>query len=420
MSQLRPTQASHPINIAEHTPPNIEEVRYRELFAPTQAPPQSGPLPDFLKQKAERVLTLGSWSVCQKSFDPPSGDPHDYMSLSRYYHPNPATVDGLPYIARDGIVNPEIGQYDYGKLSQLVHAIQLLSLAYGRHRDPRYAEHAALLLKAWFIQPATRMNPHLKFAQYIPGGAGVAGPPTYPPRWVEGRPGRGLYVSYGGAIEGSCFPLLLDALRPFTESAAFSPALWEGLRAWFSEFLDWLLASPLGQDEKNTRNNHALWYRVQVASYALFTGRRDLAQSVIETELPALLEAQMAEDGSLPEECWRAIPLTYIYFALAALFNLAQLGEELGLKDRWHRKTENGKSIHRGALWFARHLLEQPPKAGGHEDKTRVEALCRMLMSRAAALDQDPIFRQVLDLLPPWPDHDERGLLFPVHPQESR
>ncbi len=413
MSQLRSTEAGQPIKNSVHASGPFEEVRYRELFSPPQAPSQPGSCPDFLKQKAERALMHGPWSVCQKSFDPPSGDPHDYMSLSRYYHPNPATVDGLPYIARDGIVNPEIERYDYGKLSRLVHTIQLLSVAYGFSRDPRYAERAAALLCTWFIQPTTRMNPHLNYAQYIPGGKGVEGPPTYPPRWVEGRAGHGLYVSFGGAIEGACLPLLLDALRPFTNAPAFSPALWDGLRAWFSKFLDWLLASPLGQDERNTRNNHALWYRVQVASYALFTGRQDLARSVIEADLPALLEAQMAEDGSLPEECWRAIPLTYIYFALAALFNLAQLGEELGLKDLWHLQTGRGRSIQLGARWFAQHLLKQPPGESGHENKARVEGLCRMFLSSAATRFQDQVFRAALTSFPPWPDDDERGLIFP-------
>ena len=309
-------------------------------------------------------------------------------------------------------MNPEIGRYDYGKLSQLVHTLQLLSFAYACSRDARYAERASLLLGAWFVQPDTRMNPHLNFAQFIPGREGVAGPHTYPPRWVEGRPGHGLFVSYGGAIEGACFPLLLDALRPFQDAPAFTPALWDGLRAWFSSFLDWLLSSPLGQDEKNTRNNHALWYRVQVASYALFTGLRDFARALIETDLPALLDAQMAEDGSLPEECWRAIPLTYIYFALAALFNLAQLGEELGLQNLYRMETSRGRSIRKGAQWFARHLLEQPPQDGGHEDKAKVEALCRMLLATAATRGDDPLFRQVLDRLPTWPRDDERALLF--------
>lgn len=395
-----------------HKPAAFVEARYRELFAPL--PAGSRACPDFLLRKAEHALTLGPWSVCPKAFDPPSGDPHDYMSLSRYYHPNPATADGLPYIARDGLVNPEIGQYDYGKLSQLVHTVQLLSVAYTFSHDERLAERVAHLLVVWFIEPATRMNPHLNFAQYIPGREGVAGPPTYPPRWVEGQAGRGLFVSYGGAIEGACLPLLLDALRPFQDSPSFSPALWNSLRAWFSSFLDWLLESPLGLDEKNTRNNHTLWYRVQVTSYAVFCGRRDFARSIIENDLPVLLDAQMAEDGSLPEECWRAIPMTYIYFALAAVFNLARLGEELGIANIWRLQTARGRSILKGAQWFAHHLLVKPPGDGGHEDRSRVEALCRMLMSAAAAHYQDPVFAQLLSRLPGWSNDDERGLLFPA------
>ncbi|MCC5845646.1 MAG: alginate lyase family protein [Verrucomicrobia bacterium] len=355
---------------------------------------------------------MGPWSVTDKRLPSPSGDAHDYFSLSRYYHPNPDTADGLPYVARDGVPNPELDQYDLGRLARLVHTVQLLSIAYGFSRDARYADRAAELLRVWFIDDKTRMNPHMTFAQYIPGIEGVAGPPGYPPRRVEGVAGRGVFVSYGGAIEGSCLPLLLDALRVFEDAPEFTKALWQGLRAWFSAFLNWLLESPLGQDEKNTRNNHALWYRVQVCAYALFTGREALVRETLEGDLPGLLDAQMAEDGSLPEECWRAIPFTYICFAMFALMNLAKLGERVGVKGLWERVTPGGRSIRLGGVWLARHILGTPFRAGGLESKERMEALARMFLSAAMRFDSDPLFREAWGTLPDWPKEDERGLVF--------
>ena len=42
---------------------------------------------------------------------PASGDKHDYMSQARYFWPDPAKPDGLPYINRDGISNPELNNW---------------------------------------------------------------------------------------------------------------------------------------------------------------------------------------------------------------------------------------------------------------------------------------------------------------------
>src|SRR5689334_16375092 len=58
--------------------------------------------------EAEQAARVKLLSVIDKAAVPPSGDKHDYISLSRYWWPNPNTPDGLPYIHRDGEVNPEI------------------------------------------------------------------------------------------------------------------------------------------------------------------------------------------------------------------------------------------------------------------------------------------------------------------------
>src|SRR3989304_9863874 len=58
-----------------------------------------------LTAEAQAALQVGPFSVVNKPVTPPSGDKHDYMSLARYYWPNPNTPDGLPYVERDGEVN---------------------------------------------------------------------------------------------------------------------------------------------------------------------------------------------------------------------------------------------------------------------------------------------------------------------------
>src|SRR5262249_30092855 len=47
---------------------------------------------------AEKEAKVANLTVVDKTLTPPSGDKHDYMSLARYWWPNPQTADGLPYV----------------------------------------------------------------------------------------------------------------------------------------------------------------------------------------------------------------------------------------------------------------------------------------------------------------------------------
>src|SRR5436305_1275860 len=65
-----------------------------------------------LTKEADKALAVGTFSVVNKSFTPPSGDKHDYASLSPYWWADPSKADGKPYIRKDGQTNPERLQYD--------------------------------------------------------------------------------------------------------------------------------------------------------------------------------------------------------------------------------------------------------------------------------------------------------------------
>ena len=51
-----------------------------------------------LLKEADKTLAGPTYSVVNKPFSPPSGDKHDYMSLSPYWWPDPSKPDGKPYI----------------------------------------------------------------------------------------------------------------------------------------------------------------------------------------------------------------------------------------------------------------------------------------------------------------------------------
>src|SRR5688572_28628229 len=121
-----------------------------------------------LLKDADKALKEGPFSVMEKKHMPPSGDKHDYMSLAPYHWPDPSKPDGLPYIRKDGQTNPEVKDYkDKEYMPKLCEMVHTLALAYYFTGEKMYATHAAKLLRVWFLDTATRMNPNLNFGQAI-------------------------------------------------------------------------------------------------------------------------------------------------------------------------------------------------------------------------------------------------------------
>src|SRR5580698_1146132 len=117
---------------------------------------------------AAKIISRGPFSVMNKTAVPPSGDKHDYLSQAPYWWPDPAKPNGLPYIRKDGQRNPEInGITDHSEMDRVNTDSQTLALAWYLTGKEEYAARAALLVRTWFLDPKTRMNPNQNFGQYI-------------------------------------------------------------------------------------------------------------------------------------------------------------------------------------------------------------------------------------------------------------
>lgn len=281
-----------------------------------------------LQEDAERAMTEGPFSVTDRRNAAPSGDVHDYVSLAPYWWPNPDRKGGR-YVRRDGRVNPasESEDYDSVRIARMARAVETLSLAYYFTGNERFAARAALLLRRWFIEPETRMNPNLDYAQGIPGGP----------------QGRGI-----GIIDSTRLIVVPDSVALVAQSEAWTEEDTRAMKRWFAEYTYWLLTSRLGADADRMPNNHGSWYDAQVATYAIFSGRERAATKVLKEARRRRIARQIEPDGSQRQELMRTRSFTYSAFNVRALFALARAGERVGV-DLWGYVTKDRRSI-RAAL----------------------------------------------------------------------
>ncbi|MER5770927.1 alginate lyase family protein [Streptomyces sp. NPDC001985] len=283
-----------------------------------------------LVAQADRWLGQGPWTVVDKPRPAPSGDPHDYLSQAPYWWPTrPGTPEnpwGCPYVQRDGERNPEVDTgTDRPDIGKVVGASTTLGLAWYYTGERRYAEHAALILRTWFVTPATRMNPHLNHGQFIPCR----------------HEGRAI-----GIIDFSqMYTSVLDTLAILdTGAPGWRAADRRGMRAWNTAFLDWLLTSGFGKEEAAAGNNHGTFHDMQVAALAAATGERALARRIVREAGAKRIDPQIAADGRQPLELSRTRSWHYSVFSLVAFARLAEIGERVGV-DLWGYRGAEGESL---------------------------------------------------------------------------
>jgi len=329
-----------------------------------------------LQAEADEALRAGPFSVVTNGEVPPSGDPHDYMSVGPYWWPDPNKPDGLPYIRRDGEVNPDWYEADREPLGEMSEAVETLALAYYLTGEERYAEHAARLLRAWFLDEATRMNPHLQFGQGIPGRC----------------TGRGI-----GLIDTARWVGLIDAIGLLQASKAWTEDDQAALVKWFDAYLTWTLQSKYGQDEARTHNNHATWYDAQVASYALFVGRTDVARKTLQEAGPRRIATQIEPDGRQPHELARTKSWSYSTMNLRGMFQLAALAERVDV-DLWNFRTDDGRGIRTALDWLVPFATGEKKWAHRQISEVHREGFVGLLLQASTAYEKPSYARLVSEL----------------------
>jgi hypothetical protein len=267
-------------------------------------------IPDVAAIDRHRILTAADKylrdepiTVTAASSPRSAGGKHDYFSEGDYWWPDPQNPSG-PYKEKDGISNPD--NFNTHRLALIRLSIQVpaLAAAWMLTKQDRYAVHAAKHLRAWFVDPATVMNPNLQYAQAV----------------------HGLNTGRSTGIIDTLHLVEVARSIPVVErSSALSESEKLALRKWFADYLGWMTTSKNGQQERDAKNNHTTCWVEQAAEFAAYTGNAEVTEFCRKRFKEVIVPSQIAADGSFPLELARTKPYGYCIFNIDAMATICQI-----------------------------------------------------------------------------------------------
>src|ERR1700761_1471148 len=104
----------------------------------------------YIIKEAEWALKQQPVTVTAQTCSRSAGGKHDFYSEGDYWWPNPKSVDS-PSVQRAGLTNPQNFVTHRLAMIRFSRIMGALASAYKITGDKKYAEQAAIHLKAWFI-----------------------------------------------------------------------------------------------------------------------------------------------------------------------------------------------------------------------------------------------------------------------------
>ena len=291
----------------------------------------------WIHDKAESAFLKKEEYLPQCIDENSPGGAGDYSSYGDYWWPDPDQSDGLPYIRRDGETNPDNFAYHRRILREFRTTVSHLTAGYLLYSKDEWAESAVKRLERFFVNPDTRMNPNLLYAQALPG----------------------ICVGRGIGIIDTLHLIEVPIAAELLERAGVLPNnLADELKNWFSEYLKWMTTHPQGIDEMNTDNNHTVCWTLQVAVFALYTGNNEIFEECRKRFMKVILPGQMALDGGFPRELGRTKPYGYSLFQLDNICHLCYVlsNEEHNL---WEFTLDDKRSVRLGLEYLFPYMADK-------------------------------------------------------------
>ncbi|WP_176801425.1 alginate lyase family protein [Kriegella aquimaris] len=335
-----------------------------------------------LIDQANKELVKSPNPVTNKNQIPPSGDKHDYMSIAPYRWPNPNTPDGSPWIVKDGEINPMTRGNDTDKvrLSEMFGALDNLSMAYFFSEDITYANKAKAIIKTWFIDDETKVNPNINYGPGIPGE-------------VEGR--------RAGMIEWSNISTVVTTIQLLESNKVFNTTEMKVLNTWLMDYYTWVKTNKMGIENDNGTQNHSTNFDYQLVGPARYLGLDSEAITRLEDAKTKRIAVQITPDGKQPNELGRTKSVHYCSMNLRIMAFVAEMGIPLGV-DLWNYSTSDGRSMKK-AFEYLKPFVEGKEKwqykqitEGGAEKA--IEVQMKPLFSIASTIfNEELINESVLD-----------------------
>ena len=256
--------------------------------------------------EAEKIISQPFLDITEKSLVPPSGNKSDYLSFKPYCwleeNINPLQKVSIAPEWRDGRPNPYLANLsDKPKLAQLCSRIHLLALAWRATRDNRFKVYAEQQLIVWFINPVSRMSPHMEYAQLMP--------------WSGEDSGLGI-------IDARWLILMIEGLVLFGGKETFNNTIINAIMNWLQSFATWIMGSLSGRMEVSMKNNRGSWVDALLVYIALSLGKESSAQAITQHALGNRPEEQLDRNFKQHLELRR---FTFIGYSLYNIFPLYHL-----------------------------------------------------------------------------------------------
>lgn len=296
----------------------------------------SGLLHAEIITRGNTALTQDPLTITSFIAERSTGNMHDFYSEGDYWWPNPISPDSA-YIRHDGKTNPDNFVAHRHAMIRFSTLVGDLTSAWIITGDKKYAVQALEHIHAWFIDPETRMNPNLQYAQAIKGIA----------------TGRGI-----GIIDTIHLLEVVQSLILLEDANLLSEEDLTGTKKWFADYLHWLTNHPYGLDEMNAKNNHGTCWVMQVAQFAKYTGNKELTDFCRNRYQTVLLPGQMDTDGSFPLELNRTKPYGYSLFNLDAMATICHILSD-DTHNLWQYTTADGRNMQKGVAWLFPYIKDK-------------------------------------------------------------
>jgi hypothetical protein len=382
----------------------------RHLFgAPIVAGPAATPTrPDVAAIDHGRILAAAEKWLAQRAVTVTSlpcsrspGTAHDYYSeADRNADTKDAAAKGsgqLPFTAhRDAL-------FAFGL------AVPALAGAYLLTGEERYAQHAVEWLRAWVVDPATRMMPAMDY-----GCTPMDNPAA------------------GGEAEGILEALPLVEVAIAVPFLAASPAMRDddrkSVHGWFAAYLDWLTkpqdSGPrLAALARDRRDHHGTSWLLQASAYATLAAEPGDVAKAEDSMLAALrhrykavtIRAQMRADGTFPQELVSATPYRDSLFNLDMMAGVCHL-LSTRFDSVWEYSLEDGPGMRSAIAYHFPFIADRsmwPFKADAQHFKELPGRRASLLL--AAHAYERPEYVEVWRTLQPDPVSPEILRTIPIH-----